>query len=169
MVSTWVVDSGDTPRKLKDPWVVDGGGTPRQLKKIWVIDSGGTARLVFRSADVLSMICGTSANAVGYALGGFGALTPPDLGDGSVVQEITVADHLSPTPNVFIFEITGFPGTITVNYLASITLNGIVHTPQDANFTSFTGGGAGSIAQWQWGSVGFLTNGATVPVIVVRK
>ena len=170
MVSTWVVDSGGVSRKLKDPWVVDGGGVARKLKKIWVIDPGGVARLVFRSADVLSMVVGTggAGGSNGYIAGGFGSLTPNTLGDGSVVQELAVGGLSSATPHQLVFEINGYPGTIAQAYLTSLSINGTLHLPGDANFTSFTGGAPGGTAQWIWQNAGIPTNGATIPIIVMR-
>jgi hypothetical protein len=164
-----VVDSGGASRKLKDPWVVDSGGVSRKLKKIWVIDPTGTARLVFRSADVLSMfVGGPVADAVGYVPGSIGSLTPTTLGDGSVVQEITISNHLSPTPFELAFEINGYPGTIVEGYLTSISVDGSVFTPGGTGFVSFSGGSPGGTAQWLWTGAAVPTVGSTIPVIVMR-
>lgn len=118
--------------------------------------------------DTLSMFSGTAANSVGFAAGGFGSLTPNTLGDGAVVDEVSVGNHVSPHPNQFLFFITSYPGTINQSYLTSISINGQPFAPGDGNFTSFTGGAPGGSAQWIWQNATIPTIGATVPVVVIR-
>jgi len=146
------------------------GGAVRQGKRIFLFDAGGTARLIFSGADNLSMVVGSggAGGSNGYINGGFGSLTPNTLGDGSVVQELAVGGRTSASPNQLVFEIRGYPGTIVSGYLRSLSVNGVVSAPGDANFTSFSGGTAGSTAQWIWQNAGIPTSGATIPIIVTR-
>lgn len=169
MAAKTFAEAAGAGQRIKKVFVSDpvGGGTIRKIKKIYASDSGGTTRLVFSAEDDLSMITGTAANAVGYAFGGFGSLTPATLGDGAIVDEITVGNHLAPVPFQVIFFLRSYPGVITVNYLTSLTFNG-TYTPHDANFTGFTGGGSGGSAQWTWSGGGVPGVGITLPIVVVR-
>lgn len=163
---TLIVDAGGTTRQTKRWALVDAGGTTRLAKRVFLVDAGGTSRLIFSGADNLSMVNGTAANAVGYVRSAFGSLTPSILGDGTLVNELTVANSLSPTPHECILLISGYPGTITSVYLTSLQLDGL--TPLLASSATFSGGGAGASAQWTWTGVLFLTVGATIPVAITR-
>jgi hypothetical protein len=116
------------------------------------------------------MVVGSSGptNAIGYVNGGFGSLTPTTLGDGSTVNELAIGANMSPSPNQLVFQITGYPGTITQSYLTSIAYQSTSVAPGDSNFTSFSGGGPGGTAQWIWQFAGIPTVGTTVPVLVIR-
>lgn len=168
---TLVVDSGGTTRQIKRWAVVDSGGITRLLKRAFIVDAGGVSRLIFSAADDLSMLVGSggAGGSNGYINGAFGTLTPNTLGDGSVVQEMAVAEMGSATPHQLVFSINGYPGTIVEAYLTSLSINSAVYLPGDANFTSFSGGAPGGTAQWIWQNAGIPTNGATIPIIVIRS
>lgn len=156
----------DATHQDKRIFFFDPAGPVRAAKRIFLFDSSATARLIFSGADNLSMVNGTAANAVGYVRSAFGSLTPSILGDGTLVNELTVANSLSPTPHECILLISGYPGTITSVYLTSLQLDGL--TPLLASSATFSGGGAGASAQWTWTGVLFLTVGATIPVAITR-
>lgn len=115
------------------------------------------------------MFVGTAANSNGYAQGGFGTLTPTNLDDGTIINQLTFSNHSAPAPGNMLLFVNSYPGSITASYLASITVNGGTFTPSDPNFTGFSGGAPGGSAQWTWSGAGFPTPGTTVPVIVVRS
>jgi hypothetical protein len=159
---TYVVDSTDTTRYVKKIFVVDSGSVARKIKRIWMIDSGSVARLVFTGADYLSMVAGTTAGSSGYLGGVFGTLTPHVLGDGATVEELTAANAFAHNS---IFEITGYPGSITSSYLLSLTVGA---TTLLATAATFAGGGSGGAASWTW-STGFAINSGSTYAVVVQR
>ena len=161
---TYVVDSGGTTRFLKRVYIVDSGNVTRKVKRIWAVDNTNTARLVFTGADYLTLIAGVTFGETGYTQGGFGSLTPSVLGDGSTVTSLFTTPTTPPQQELF-FVITGYPGTVTSSYLTSLTINGAT---MPATAATFSGGGAGSQAEWTWTPSTALVGGTTYPVVVQR-
>lgn len=118
--------------------------------------------------DDLVMFTGTVANEIGFENGAIGTMTPGTLGDGSIVQQLAIADHLAPTPRNMLFSISNYPGTITQSYLTSLTLLGGTFAPGDANFLGFSGGAPGSSATWNWANGPIPGVGVSVPVAIIR-
>ena len=160
---TYIVDSGGTTRFVKRLFVVDAGNVSRAVKRMFVVDAGNVSRLVYTGADYLTLVSGNVSTTNGYVRGTIGSLTPSTLGDGALVQELAAK---STTPFTLIFDISGYAGTITSSYLVSVTINTTVFA---ATAATFSGGGSGSSASWQW-STGFnLINGDTFSVAVERS
>jgi hypothetical protein len=152
-------------QRIKKIFVSDPSGPAiRNLKKVYATQVTGPANLVFSAADVLAMVAGGPADgSTGYAQGGLGSLTPSVLGDGATVLELAASVT---TPFPLIFFIDGYAGTITTNYLTSLTINSTVFLPAAA---TFGGGGAGASAIWTWSSGFHLISGDAYTITVERS
>jgi hypothetical protein len=156
---TYIVDSGNTTRRIKKWWVIDSGGVARNLKKVWVIDAGGVARLVFQSASIFTMTASHFSGQGGYVQGVEGSMTPLGGGpDGLMINGNQLIQLDSTFPGganliLVIQQAGGGPAPSTKTYLTSMVLQ---QAGQAA--VTFTGASATSFGysapqgQWEWSS-----------------
>ena len=160
---TFVIDSGNTTRRVKTCFVIDSGNTTRRVKKIWVVDSGNVSRLVYVNLITFTLVAGQHTagpvTSVGYSVpSGIGTLTPAADAEGNAVQGL---DYVQPALTInFSLVVAADPG---INYFQTLAFSG---TGGSYTAAAATYAYSGGVAQWQWSAGGsnFLTNGSTYTV-----
>jgi hypothetical protein len=160
MTRTIVVDSSNTSRLVKRLFVVDSGNVSRQVKRMFVVDSGNVSRLVYTGQDDLSLTAGTSAGTSGYAVSGFGSLTPTVLGDGMTVADL-YSSNTAPFPLTFV--ITGFSSNPGSGYVTSVLINSTTLLGSSASYSYY-----GGQVTYTWSSGVRLAAGTVYPVVITR-